>query len=55
MDIIFIFVLIAGLIIRNKGHKAGNKSNEQLGNIMAGISAFILVILWVYSCRSAMP
>ena len=53
MDIILIIVLIVGLIMRNTGRKTNDKGKEQLGNILAGVCALVLIIIWVSSCLRA--
>ena len=55
MDILLMVVVIVGLIIRSKGRKKGSKNHEQLGSVLAGISAFLLIILFFSDCMRAMP
>ena len=55
MDIILIITLIAGVVIKSKAKKTNDKGKEQMGNILAGISALILIVLYVGDCMRAMP
>lgn len=49
MDIILIIAVVAGLVIKSQGKKANDKSQEQMGTVIACVSAAILIICWAYN------
>ena len=55
MDIILILLVVIGVIIRAKGRKISDKNLENIGNVMALVSAVIVTIIWVSSCLRAIP